>query len=159
MSNTPRTDNCIDIANDEGIEDVKFCEVIANLARQLERELAEANRKLAERINDDQRYLVAPLCNAEKALDDCQSELAEARAEIDALRMGKMSPCDYYTSKESEENLCRELFERDKLIEQMRSALQYALTEVRSTHGERLIKTALAAERISKWIENRNKAA
>lgn len=50
--------------------------VHATFARQLETELAE-------RINDDQKYLVAPLCNAEKALDDCQAELAEARAEVE----------------------------------------------------------------------------
>lgn len=147
MSNTPRTDNCIDIANDEGIEDVKFCEVIANLARQLER------------------------------------ELAEARAEIDALRMGKRSPCDYYFSRESEENLYRDLAEvradlrlakniiethvervaeRDKLIEQMREALIVAdslVTSLIDTHVDRcasaydfdrnIIKAALsAAERI-----------
>lgn len=36
---------------------------------------------------------------------------------------------------------------KDKLIEQMRNALEWALTEARSTHGENLIKAALAAEK------------
>lgn len=77
-----------------------------------------------------------------------ERELAEARAEIDAMQMGKMSPCDYYTSKESEENLCRELFERDKLIEQMRSALvvlrKYPYTYKTTGQGSIVIDNDLA---------------
>jgi hypothetical protein len=38
-----------------------------------------------------------------------------------------------------------EISQRDKLIEQMREALEYALTEARSTECERLIKAALSA--------------
>jgi YHS domain-containing protein len=82
----------------------------------------------------------------DKDYDKQHKQLAEARAEIDALRMGKRSPCDYYfSSRESEENLYRDLAEvradlrlakniiemhvervaeRDKLIEQMRDALK-----------------------------------
>lgn len=91
MSKTPICDRWEYDTNQGGLV------VPLNVAKDLETELAEANRKLAERINDDQRYLVAPLCNAEKALDDCQAELAEARAEIER---------------------------KNKLIEQMRDALQ-----------------------------------
>lgn len=38
---------------------------------------------------------------------------------------------------------------KDALIQQMRQALEWALTEARSTHGETLIQDALAAERKS----------
>ena len=44
-----------------------------------------------------------------------------------------------------------EISQRDKLIEQMRRALEYALTKVWSRECERLIKAALlAAERVEK---------
>jgi len=67
------------------------------------KQLAEANRKLAERINDDQRYLVAPLCNAEKALDDCQAELAEAQTEVERLAL-EIENQQYTITCASEEN-------------------------------------------------------
>lgn len=49
---------------------------------ELEKELAEANRKLAERINDDQKYLTVPYCNAIQAADDLLEAAIEARQKI-----------------------------------------------------------------------------
>ena len=53
-------------------------------------------------------------------IEELESELAEARAEIER---------------------------KNKLIEQMREALRLALPEARSTHVEQTILAALAAER------------
>lgn len=57
-------------------------------------------------------------------------------------KYGKMV-CEFVLKEDHDTALA----ERDKLIEQMRWALEYALTEARSTECERLIEAALSAER------------
>lgn len=88
MSDTPRTDAVCRTVDHTAIMGGKIYQatietVDASFARQLEKELAEARAEIAT-------------CHAESGA--LYMQLAEARAEIDALRMGKMSPCDYYTS-------------------------------------------------------------
>ena len=75
-----------------------------------------------------------------------EKELAEAQAEIERLKI--------YLATESmradgitiaNDALESNISERDELVEHMRRALEYALTEVWSTECERLIKAALSA--------------
>jgi len=161
MSKTPRTDEHILHHGNGNWHPSAF--VLASFARQLETELAdkdkqlaEANRKLAERINDDQRYLVAPLCNAEKALDDCQAELAEARAEIERInhqrRAGWTEIERLKLVSQNQETVIaaqrRSAKAKDKLIEQMRDTLKhvrkYSCSHMqRTTHN--MIDAALSA--------------
>ena len=63
-----------------------------------------------------------------------ETELAEAQIGAKIL-VKKLKTEREYSAKQSE------------LIQQMRNALEWALTEARSTHGENLIKAALAAEK------------
>ena len=68
----------------------------------------------------------------EELESDLRKQLADARA-------------DLQLAKNIIEVHVERVAERDKLIEQMRRALEYALTEVRSTECERLIEAALSA--------------
>lgn len=48
MSKTPRTDRFIRIAKKEGWKDARFCLEVVDLLRQLETELSDKDRQLAE---------------------------------------------------------------------------------------------------------------
>lgn len=115
-------------------------------------------------------WLLLRLQNQETIIEANRATVKAKDALIEALRMGKMSPCDYYTSKESEENLYRDLAEvradlrlakniiethvervaeRDKLIEQMREALNILVASATPSgplwHGSAEMKIARAA--------------
>ena len=133
MSSTPRTD-------DQAIK-IMFgmldTVVPVEFARQLETELAETEKKVFA---------------YKTALELSETELAEARAEIERLKEEHENSLDRaknYTLKLSDTvtKQAGELFAKNKLIEQMREALKLALPEARSTHCENTIKAALAAER------------
>ena len=70
---------------------------------------------------------------------ELESELAEARAEIE--RKNETIDACSIMLRARETLISKQM----KLIEQMREALQYALTEARSTECERLIEAALSA--------------
>lgn len=77
-------------------------------------------------------------------------ELAEARAEIERLKQelrdnSTQAARQIVPAEMALDDATAELVRKDKLIEQMREALRYALTEARSTECERLIKAALSA--------------
>jgi predicted nucleic acid-binding Zn-ribbon protein len=116
---------------------------------RLEFELAEAGtdildlrKQLAEALAD----CAATSYKLSEAFDELvayELQLADARAEIERRNNGH--DLLFSTFSQLREMLKTELAERDKLIEQMREALTWALTEARSTHGEQLIKAALRA--------------
>lgn len=85
-----------------------------------------------------------------------EAELAEAQAEIGRLKIflaTESMRADGITIANDE--LESNISERDELIEQMRRALEYALTEARSTECERLVKAALSAAGMGgKWAGN-----
>jgi len=68
-----------------------------------------------------------------------ERELAEARAEIERLALLAQNQQIVIDAQS------RSIQAKDALIEQMREALEYALTEARSTECERLIEAALSA--------------
>ena len=77
-------------------------------------------------------------------------DLAEARAEIERLRQelrdnSTLAARQIVPAEMLVDDLTAEIERKDALIEQMREALRYALTEARSTECERLIKAALSA--------------
>jgi uncharacterized coiled-coil protein SlyX len=115
---------------------------------RLEFELAEAGtdvldlrKQLAEALAD----CAATSYKLSEAFDELvayELQMAEARAEIERQTDRIMSDACIISAA------ALAIAERGKLIEQMREALRWALTEARSTHGEQLIKAALeAAER------------
>lgn len=84
-----------------------------------------------------------------------ETELAAAQAEIGRLKISLATEsmrADGITI--ANDALESNISERDELIEQMRRALEYALTEARSTECERLIKAALSAAKGGKWTGN-----
>ena len=92
----------------------------------------------------NQGGLVVPL-NVAK---DLETELAEARAEIERLKNqleDESMRADGMTTAHAEAGAGN--YRMRELIEQMRDALRLALPEARSTHCENTIKAALAAER------------
>ena len=75
-----------------------------------------------------------------------ETELADARAEIGRLKIylaTESMRADGITIANGA--LESNISERDELIEHMRRALEYALTDARSVECERLIKAALSA--------------
>jgi recombinational DNA repair protein RecR len=84
-----------------------------------------------------------------QSIEELETELAEARAEIERLKhckkCGKFIDIESITCPSCVDN--SPVKKRDKLIEQMREALRLALSEARSTHCEQTILAALAAER------------
>ena len=116
MSKTPRTDEYAGIS-----EDFRGVEVVpADISRELEKRLAEAQAELADK----------------------DKQLAEVRAEIDGLTLMATN-----ASMEPARRLIQKNKELHAVIEQMRDALRLALPEARSTHVEQTILAALAAER------------
>lgn len=74
---------------------------------------------------------------------------------ITPCRCGKCIYCEFGGNPPAQiiekETVCGDCERKSLLIEQMREALKWALTEARSTHCEQLIKAALeAAERAGK---------
>jgi chromosome segregation ATPase len=97
MSETPRTQQLIDIANDEGISGAAVALVLQEHSEQLEREIAEANIEI-EGLEEE----IVALCDRLKRVNggELGKQLADAQAEIER---------------------------KDKLIEQMRDALNLML--------------------------------
>lgn len=127
MSETPRTQQLIDIASDEGISDAAVALVLQEHSEQLERELADANIEI-EGLEEE----IVALCDRLKRANggELGRQLAEARAEIER---------------------------KDKLIEQMREALKAidAIGSEKGDASRddalrcfSIAKAALAAERI-----------
>jgi hypothetical protein len=54
---------------------------------------------------------------SKKYVGDLRAKLAEARAEIEKYKVGKVAPADYYSMAEAEEKLCKELAEARAEIE------------------------------------------
>lgn len=140
MSDTPRTNN--DVADFPGSSREPR---LLDFARQLENELAEAEKKVFV---------------YKTALELAESELIEARAEIERLRgviISQITPeplvlSSYSATTEPAKD------ERDKLIEQMRQALQWYKEQVSSCNrngdaGE------LARDRLAKDVGKRAEAA
>ena len=147
MSKTPRTDvNEVEIT---GYAMSPRHYVRSEIARQLETELADKEKQLAEARAEIER-LALEIENKQYTIT-CASEenqqlkesLAEARAEIERLK--EYTTCTLVTVDSEMDDKDIAIIKRDKLIEQMREALKYALTEARSTECERLIKAALSA--------------
>lgn len=84
-------------------------------------------------------------------LTDALAEIERLKAEVGRWRKESLSKDDarlnLRSAADSIKYWTKQAFVKDKLIEQMREALEYALTEARSTECERLIKAALSAER------------
>jgi hypothetical protein len=104
----------------------------------LEPFVPKCDRELAEARADADHWKSE--CNARQRM------VHESRARIDHLE------CIVDEMTEEQAALCAEgqsttelVAAKDKLIEQMREALTWALTEARSTHGEQLIRAALRA--------------
>lgn len=126
MSETPRTQQLIDIANDEGISDAAVALVLQEHSEQLEREIANANIEI-EGLEEE----IVALCDRLKRVNggELGKQLAEARAEIES---------------------------KNRLVEQMRDALEDAFDHIcpdgdpidaRELEVCNKIEAALAAER------------
>lgn len=83
MEETPRTDKIVADWLGGKISAVEM----RRQFQGMERDLIRAQAKFAERVNDDKKYLVDPICCLEMGLEDCQAELVEARAEIGRLTL------------------------------------------------------------------------
>ena len=116
MNKTPRTDGKT-YAPDAG----DFAFVDASFARRLESELAEARaeiERMSAKIGRLSRRMQSDASGYFEGSERLNSELEKARAEIER---------------------------KDELIEQMRDALRWVLTDARLAHGENLVKAALKA--------------
>lgn len=119
------------IENDK--RDKEFQQKQIDRIRQLENELADKDRQLAEITRQRNAY--------KKALEMAEDELMTVRAEIERLTLLAQNQDIVIAAQR------RSAVTKNKLIEQMREALKLALPEARSTHVEQTILAALAAER------------
>lgn len=65
-----------------------------------------------------------------------ETELAEARAEIEKYKMGKVSPADYYSMAEAEEKLCKELAEARAEVEHWKGECSYLVRKAHEMRAE-----------------------
>ena len=68
-----------------------------------------------------------------------ETDLAEAQSEIESYKS------EHENMRNTIETLMDSCFAKDELIEQMRDALRWVLTDARLAHGENLVKAALKA--------------
>lgn len=167
MSETPRTQQLIDIANDEGISDAAVALVLQEHSEQLEREIAEANIEI-EGLEEE----IVALCDRLKRVNggELGKQLAEARARIDILERAYndlieeqaaicaegQSIAELVAAKDKQLAEARaEIESKNRLVEQMREALGDAFDHI-CPNGDPLdarelevcnkIEAALAAE-------------
>lgn len=190
MSDTPRVD--MEMRQVENLFDTSTsidCRLavklsMTELARQLERELADKNKQLSDYIDT-----VAAMCFAARGgecdietleqemhavstkpsefirhiIADKDKRLAEARAEIERLK-AEMRDNNYLAARQivpaemAVDDLRAEIERKDRLIEQMREALQWYKEQVSSCNrngdaGE------LARDRLAKDVGKRAEAA
>lgn len=139
MSDTPRTDEHLRRKEENGHVAI----VSREFARQLEAELAEARAEI-ERLNKNMRFAVA----INSAMQEAGQDLPDLRGHECLAKHKLLSLFDFWRKKVRPRLpgfIDDEISWRDELIEQMRRALGYALTEAKSTECERLIKAALTA--------------
>ena len=129
MSKTPRTDEQILHHNNGNWHPSAF--VLTSFARQLETELADKDRRLAEARAEIERLKQLWSCN---------------RARLAVLERAHDSTIEEQASLCAEGQSITELVAaKDKLIEQMREALKVARITPGSAISEQLIKAALEA--------------
>lgn len=120
MEETPRTDKIVTDWLGGKISAAEMRRQFQNM----ERDLIRAQVKFVERVNDDKKYLVDPICCLEMGLEDCQAELVEARAEIERLR--EYTTCTLESTDAEMDDKDIQIIKKDKLIEQLKKALESA---------------------------------
>ena len=125
---------------------VNDCHIVAG---QLETERNEARAEI-EKLNKNMQFATA----INLAMQEAGQDLQDLRGHECLAKHKLLSLFDLWRKKVRPRLpgfIDDEISQRDKLIEQMRRALEYALTKVWSRECERLIKAALlAAERVEK---------
>ncbi len=107
MSETPRTQQLIDIANDEGISDAAVALVLQEHSEELEREIAEARaeiERLRQELRDNSTLAARQIVPAEMLVDDLTAEIERKDAIIEQMREALKNECL---------NHCEERFSRD----------------------------------------------
>lgn len=144
------TDDYIDkIENEltEALGEIKELRQLVNgyhiVAGQLETERNEARAEIV-RLNKNTRFAIA----INSAMQEAAQDLPDLRGHECLAKHKLFSLFDLWRKKVRPRLpgfIDDEISQRDKLIEQMRRALEYALTDARSMECERLIKDALSA--------------
>lgn len=158
MSNTPRTDAEVRLRSGQEV-------VLVSVARQLEIELADKEKQLAEARAEMKRLQEWECCMQTQAPYEAagatwelrhkqdQQQLAEARAEIERLNAERRR--DAISGQCALDDLNQQLTDKDKLIEQMKKIL----TSVRFAIGGAYLLTDFEFKRVMRELEQPVKAA